>query len=66
MGIGLYYIDDSLLLHDTKDGCLFFTKLLCQMLMELEFTVKEEKSPLNPEQSIEFLGYTLCSNSMSI
>lgn len=63
-GSGLYYVDDSLLLHPDKQMCDYVTKLLCNLLFSLGFTVKEEKSSLTPLQSIEFLGYTLCSKSI--
>lgn len=65
-GTGLFYIDDSLLLHPTREGAEIYTKLLCNMMFSLGFTVKIEKSVLNPTNTIEFLGYSLCSKSMCI
>ena len=62
----LGYIDDSLILGETREECTRATERLSQLLTELGFTINLEKSVLIPSKQITFLGYVLNSRNMTI
>ena len=58
------YIDDLYLQGDTFHECLENALNTVQLLRDLGFVVKEEKSCLHPSQQLEYLGFFL--NSVSV
>ena len=60
------YIDDTLLIGKTKDECESNIKTTALLLDSLGLTVNLEKSSLNPETSIEFLGFVIDSERMTV
>ena len=64
--ISTAYIDDSCLLGLTYWECANNIKDTVSLMDELGLTVSEEKSVLIPCTRIEFLGFILCSESMTV
>ena len=64
--ISTAYIDDSCLQNDSEEKCKTNIKTTVQLLDSLGFTINLEKSKLQPTQEITFLGFVLCSVSMTI
>ena len=62
----IVYIDDMLLLVETKAAASQQMLLLLDLLEALGFCVNYNKSVLEPAQEIEFLGFLVNSESMSI
>ena len=62
----LAYLDDSLIVADSIEECQWAVDILCQMLIELGFTINKQKSSLTPKKEITFLGYILDSVSMTV
>ena len=62
----LMYIDDILVLGDTKQQCEETTSRVLSYLKELGAVVNEPKSCLSPSQQAEYLGFTLDSKNMRI
>lgn len=62
----LIYIDDSLLQGDSFHECRDAVRAACELLDTLGFTIHPTKSVLQPTQKIEFLGFILDSNSMTV
>ena len=60
------YIDDCLILGDTREECLYNTERLIELLQKLGFVINFEKSVLEPTNRIEFLGHILDSEHMII
>ena len=60
------YIDDTYLQGDTYLSCYNNILATIALFEDLGFTVNMAKSVLVPTQSIEFLGFLLNSNSMTI
>ena len=60
------YIDDTFILHETKEGCRQTTEILAQMLTKLGFTINQEKSVFIPSKQLTFLGFILDSEKMCI
>ena len=64
--ISTAYIDDSCLLGLTYWECANSIKDTVSLMDELGLIVSEEKSVLLPCTRIEFLGFILCSESMTV
>ena len=60
------YIDDSFVVADTKGKCREAMTRLCQTLDSLGFTIHQEKSNLEPAQSLVFLGFEINSVEMKV
>ena len=60
------YIDDSCLQGSTYDRCLKNIHDTIQLMDSLGLTVQLNKSVLKPTQQITFLGFLLCSVTMTI
>ena len=60
------YIDDSLIKGDSKEQCISTTKEAARLFDGLGFTVHPSKSSFEPDQRILFLGFILCSISMTV
>ena len=61
-----FYIDDSFIIADTESQCREAARQVAQALDSLGFVIHQEKSVLEPQQSIEFLGFTLDSREMTV
>ena len=64
--LSVIFVDDSYLQGDTKQECMNNIKATVDLLLKLGFIVHEKKSVLKPTQKIEFLGFIIDSNSMTI
>ena len=64
--ISVYYLDDSWLAGSTREECLENINATRTLLTEAGFVINEEKSVLTPSQHIQFLGFILDSNSMTV
>ena len=62
----LIYLDDFLLLAQTKEEATRNTQMLVALLQSLGFTVNLKKSSLTPTQMITFLGFNIDSRSLII
>ena len=62
----IIYIDDILLLADTKEKATLALLTTLNLLEFMGFLVNYEKSVLVPSQRIEFLGFHVNSTNMSI
>ena len=60
------YIDDSFYTEDTNETCQASTLHAVELFTKLGFVVHPTKSSLNPSQELEFLGFLLNSQSMSV
>ena len=60
------FVNDSYLQGDTEQECMNIVKAIVDLLLKLGFIVHEKKSVLKPTQKIEFLGFIIDSNSMTI
>ena len=60
------YIDDSLLQSDTYDHCKQNIKDTMNLVDSVGLTVHPEKSVIIPKQCIEFVGFLLNSNEMTV
>lgn len=60
------YIDDSLLQSDTREECARNISDTLQLADDLGFTVHKEKSVVIPTQQIIFVGFIICSLTMTI
>jgi len=67
LGIRLIiYIDDILTMGRSPEECLRHTAILRRHLRSLGFLINYQKSSTTSTQQIEFLGFTINSNSMTI
>ena len=67
MGMRLIiYLDDILVMNQTKKGALEDGKKLRDVLESLGFLINLKKSILTPVQGIEFLGFIIDSNLMTL
>ena len=64
--LSVIFVDDSYLQGDTEQECMNNIKAMVDLLLKLGFIVHEKKSVLKPTQKIEFLGFIIDSNSMTI
>ena len=62
----LGYIDDSFYTAQTFVDCLQATLHAVKLISKLGFYVHPDKSVLIPTQSLEFLGFVLCSINMTV
>ena len=62
----IFYLDDTLLMAQSKVELRSFIKLVPQLLQLLGFNINWDKSVLSPAQRIQFLGFTVNSVEMSI
>ena len=53
------YLDDSLLIGNTKDSFIRNTLETLQTIENLGFTIHPQKSVLKPSTSIKYLGFIL-------
>ena len=60
------YIDDSFLQSDTYEECVRNISDTLQLADDLGFTVHKTKSVVIPQQQIVFVGFLLCSVSMTV
>lgn len=64
--LNVIYIDDVLLLGNTKNECEDNLKATIKSLDSLGFTIHPDKSQFHASQSIVFLGFILDSSSMTV
>lgn len=62
----IIYIDDMLLLVESRDTAMQHLEVLLFLLETLRFVVKKEKSYLHPAQELEFLGLMVDSKSFRL
>ena len=60
------YIDDSLLVADTKEEAARAVTDSAKLLAQLGFIIHPEKSIFEPTQEIEYLGFVVNSNDMLV
>ena len=60
------YLDDSILFGDNYDECKAAGLRAVNSFESLTFQVLPEKSSLTPKQEIDFLGFTINSNNMTL
>ena len=60
------YLDDSILFGDNYDECKVAALRAVNSFESLTFQVLPEKSSLTPKQEIDFLGFTINSNNMTL
>lgn len=60
------YLDDPLIISDSKEICYQNTKLVIKTLQQLGFIINYDKSKLDPDQSCKFLGFLFNSNKFVI
>ena len=67
MGIRLIiYLDDILLMNQSFQGVLSDLNVAMTLLKGLGFLINKEKSEFQPQQRIDFLGYTVDSIEMTL
>ena len=62
----LGYIDDCLVVADTFSQCQNHVNSMKNLLVQLGFSINEEKSSFVPNRKITFLGYELDSTRMTV
>ena len=62
----IIYLDDILLMASSPDILKSHSQMLMQLLQELGFILNLKKCVLQPTQEIEFLGFLVNSNTLSI
>lgn len=60
------YIDDTLLLSDSKTECVENVKTPAKLLDNLGLTINIEKFIFTPSKEIQFLGFIINSNTMTV
>ena len=60
------YIDDNLLLAPSKEEAHVLARLMVVLFEALWFSVNYKKFVLDPQQSMEFLGFLIDSRSMTV
>ena len=60
------YLDDFLGIEESRDSCDRAISTTLRLMDNLGFTINLDKSVLTPKQSIEFLGFILDSNDMTV
>lgn len=60
------YIDDSIIMHESKNRCEEITKKIAHKLRALGFFIHEGKSKMSPDTQITFLGFNIDSKLMKI
>ena len=61
-----YYLDDSFLVHQTFQGCVDNVVDTLRVSSQAGFVVHPQKSVLIPTQRLVFLGFVLCSVTMTV
>lgn len=64
--MSVYYLDDSLLIADTKEKCEVNAGETIKLLTKAGFTINYKKSMLLPSKCIKFLGFIINSETMLI
>ena len=62
----IYYIDDTLIIANSKEECALHASEVCNLLSSLGFTVNKTKSQLIPSQRTTFLGFVVDSVAMTL
>ena len=66
MGVRMIiYLDDILILHETKMLLEPLVSQICQLLEALGLLINRKKSLLTPTQQLEFLGFQICSLTLT-
>ena len=60
------YIDDSLIISDSREDCELAVNFVVQVLDSLGFKINSTKSAFAPVQCIEFLGFMLDSSAITV
>lgn len=60
------YLDDFIILSNTKDNCAKSTAYVIDMLKNLGFVINEKKSSLSPSRICTFLGFVYDTTSMTL
>lgn len=60
------YLDDSFICSSSREYCLESTKKLAELLVELGFKVNFQKSAVQPDNRLTFLGVIIDSCEMKI
>ena len=60
------YIDDTFIIADDNDKCTESVQAVSQLLKQLGFVVHPDKSVFIPSKSLNFLGFDLSSENMTI
>ena len=60
------YIDDSFIMGNTEEECCLAVKDTKEILEKLGFKINEEKSELIPSHRLEFLGFIIDSERMTV
>lgn len=60
------YLDDFVILSNTKDNCAKSTAYVIDMLKNLGFVINEKKSSLSPSRICTFLGFVYDTTSMTL
>ena len=61
-----FYLDDILITGKTSDECQKHVNKSLKLLQDLGFLINWEKSSLTPSQNIEYLGFNIDTNSMTL
>ena len=64
--VSVYFIDDSCLFGETYQSSLFNVQHTVHLMDNLGLTLNQKKSVLVPCKKVVFLGFVLCSESMTV
>ena len=64
--VSVYFIDDSWLSGDSYQACMCNVNDTVQLMDKLGLTVNQKKSVLEPCKKLMFLGFILCTESMTV
>ena len=64
--ICMAYLDDILVLADSKESCTLATNKVVELVKSLGFIVNFQKSELTPTKSLVYLGYMLNTVTMQV
>lgn len=62
--ISVFYLDDTLLIADSKNDCIKNVNATVSLLQNCGFTISWDKSSVEPSRNIDFLGFNLNSSDM--
>ena len=60
------YLDDSFVVADAKEKYEDALRVLCNTVSQLGFVIHDEKSVLDPDRNLKFLGFELDSDEMTV
>ena len=60
------YLDNLLVLHQSKEELTQLTPLICQLFGALGLVVNQRKSRLTPHQNVEFLGFQVDTVNLQV